>query len=106
MVKRFDIYLVNLDPEVSADPKNTRPCVIVSPDEMNSHVHHVLIAPVSSGSTPYPTRIPLELLGSTRYVVLDQLRTVDSSRLVKKIGEVEKSAQKLTLTTLQELFAD
>jgi len=80
--------------------------VIVSPDEMNSHVHHVLIAPVSSGSAAYPTRIPLELLGSTRYIVLDQLQTVDSSRLVKKIGEVDKTAQKLTLTTLQELFAD
>ena len=106
MVKRFDIFLVNLDAEVSADPKNTRPCVIVSPDEMNSHVHHVLIAPVSSGSAAYPTRIPLELLGSTRYIVLDQLRTVDSSRLVKKIGEVDKTAQKLTLATLQELFAD
>jgi len=106
VVKRFDIYLVNIDPEVSKDAKNTRPCVVVSPDEMNGQIRHVLIAPVSSGSAAYPTRIPIELLGSTRYIVLDQIRAVDTDRLVKQIGELDKSTQKLTLDTLQEFFAD
>ncbi len=86
MVKRFDIYLVNLDAEITKDAKNTRPCVVVSPDEMNGNVGHVLIAPVSSASGLYPTRIPVELLNSKRYIVLDQIRTVDVERLVKKIA--------------------
>ena len=106
MVKRFDIYLVNLDAEVTKDAKNTRPCVIVSPDEMNGNVGHVLIAPVSSGSAAYPTRIPLELLNSKRYIVLDQLRAVDAERLVKKIGELDRPTRGATLDILQEFFAE
>ena len=106
MVKRFDIYLVNLDAEASKDAKNTRPCVVVSPDEMNENVAHVLIAPISSGSAAYPTRIPIDLLNSKRYIVLDQIRAVDSDRLVKKIGALDKPTQKITLDTLQELFAE
>jgi mRNA interferase MazF len=106
VVNRFDIYLVNLDQEASKDPKNTRPCVVVSPDEMNANVGHVLIAPVSSSSTSYPTRIQIDLLNSERYIVLDQIRAVEATRLVKKIGEVDKASQKITLDTLQEFFAE
>jgi mRNA interferase MazF len=106
MVKRFDIYLVNLDEEVSKDAKNTRPCVVLSPDEMNNKVPHVLIAPISSASTAYPTRIPVDLLNSKRQIILDQLHTVDAERLVKKIGELDASVQKVTIDTLQELFAE
>ena len=106
MVKRFDIYLVNLDAEASKDAKNTRPCVVVSPDEMNENVTHVLIAPISSGSAAYPTRIPIDLLKSKRYIVLDQIRAVDSDRLVKQIGALDKPTQKITLDTLQEFFAE
>jgi mRNA interferase MazF len=106
MVSRFDIYLVNLDSEVTKDAKNTRPCVIVSPDEMNAHIGHLLIAPISSGSGMYPTRIPIDLLNSKRFIVIDQIRAVDAERLVKKIGEVDKATQKLTLDTLQEFFAE
>ena len=106
MVKRFDIYLVNLDPEASKDAKNTRPCVVVSPDEMNENVGHVLIAPVSASSASYPTRIPIELLNDRRHIVLDQIRAVDSARLVKKIGEVDKTTQQATLDLLQEFFAE
>ena len=105
MVKRFDICLVNLDPEVTQDAKNTRPCVVVSPDEMNGNIGHVLIAPISSGTAAYPTRIAIDLLNSKRYIVLDQLQTVDTERLVKKIGEVDTITQKLALETLQEFFA-
>ena len=106
MVRRFDIFLVNLDPEVSRDAKNTRPCVVVSPDEMNGSLGHVIIAPISSGSAAYPTRIPVELLNSKRHIVLDQLQAVDADRLVKKIGELDTAIQKITLSTLQEFFAE
>lgn len=106
MVKRFDIYLVNLDDEVSKDAKNTRPCVVLSPDEMNDNVPHVVIAPISSGAAAYPTRIPVDLLNSKRYIVLDQLYTVEADRLVKKIGELDPAIRKITLNTLQEFFAE
>jgi mRNA interferase MazF len=106
VVRRFDIYLVNLDPELSKDAKNTRPCVVVSPDEMNGNVAHVLIAPISSGSAAYPTRVPIDLLNSPRFIVLDQIRAVESERLVKKIGELDRPTRKTALDTLQEFFAE
>ncbi len=106
MVKRFEVYLINLDPQASDDPKNTRPAVIVSPDELNQHVGSVIIAPLSSTNAKYPTRIPVDFLNSQRYVILDQIRTVDKIRLVKKIGELDIRARALTTTTLQEMFEE
>ena len=106
MVSRFEIYLVNLDREPSAHPKNTRPCVVISPDELNRNVSTVIIAPLSSAGLIYPTRIPVDFLGSTRAVVLDQIRTVDKSRLVKKIGEIEDDVRRSIIDRLQELFAE
>lgn len=106
MVDRFDVYLVNLDDEPSKNAKNTRPCVVVSPNEMNHNVQNVIIAPLSSGGANYPTRMPVNFLNGERAIVLDQIRTVDTIRLVKKIGEIEKAAQKPTLEKLQELFAE
>ena len=105
MVSRFDVYLVNLDAEPSTDAKNTRPCVVISPDEMNRHIQNVIIAPVSSQSVDYPTRVPVVFLNSERSIVLDQIRTVDKARLVKKIGEIEEQEQKSILHCLAELFA-
>lgn len=105
MVSRFDIYLVSLDAARSKDAKNTRPCVVVSPDEMNRNVGHVLIAPISSAGNGYPTRIPIELLNSTREIVLDQIRAVDKERLVKKIGDLNSTEQTAVLDRLQEFFA-
>ena len=106
MVDRFDVYLVNLDAEPSNDAKNTRPCVVVSPNEMNHNIQNVIIAPLSSVSTKYPTRITVDFLNNERTIVLDQIRTVDTVRLVKKIGEIDKAAQKATLERLQEFFAE
>jgi len=106
MVSRFDVYMVNLDTEVSKNVKNTRPCVILSPDEMNKHLSHVTIAPISSSSGKYPTRISVELLNNERFIVLDQIRTVDKERLVKQIGQIGKAARKITLDRLQEMFAE
>jgi mRNA interferase MazF len=106
MVSRFDVYLVNLDAEASKDAKNTRPCVVVSPDEMNRNISCVIIAPLSAATANYPTRVSVKFLNSERAIVLDQLLTVDKVRLVKKIGEIEKAVQKETLDRLQELFAE
>ncbi len=107
MVERFDVYLVNLDPELSDDPKNTRPCVIISPDEMNGHIQNAIIAPLSAlDARQYPTRVAVNFLNSERSVVLDQIRTVDKDRLVKKIGRVESSEQPQILKCLADMFAE
>lgn len=106
MVNRFEVYLVNLDAEPGKNAKNTRPCVVISPDEMNQNIATVIIAPLSSAGPKYPTRIPVTLLNSERSIVLDQIRVVDSVRLIKKIGEIDESAQKAILDRLQEMFAE
>ena len=106
MVKRFDVYLVNLDEQPSKDAKNTRPAVVISPDEMNRHLDYVMIAPVSSPAGNFPTRIPVELLNGERVVVLDQIRTIDKDRLVKQIGEIGKAERETILERLSEMFAE
>lgn len=106
MVNRFDVFLVNLDTEPSKDAKNSRPCVIISPDEMNRNVRNVIVAPLSTTSGQYPTRIIVDFLNGQRAIVLDQLRSVDKGRLVKKIGEIDAVAQKLVRDRLQEFFAE
>ena len=105
MVNRFGVYLINLDERISKDPKNSRPAVVVSPDELNSNLSTVIIAPISSSNANYPTRVPIDLLKSPRFVILDQLQTIDADRLVKKIAEIEKDAQAELTERLLELFA-
>ncbi len=105
MVERFAVYLVNLDALPSKDAKNTRPCVVISPDELNRNLDNVIVAPISSTKLNYPTRVPVEFLNNHRFIILDQIRTVDKTRLVKKIGEIEDSAQGALIERLQELFA-
>ena len=105
MVNRFDVFLVNLDALPSDDAKNTRPGVVVSPDELNRNVDHVIIAPLASTEVKYPTRVSVEFLNSERMVILDQIRTVDKERLVKKIGEIGESSHGAILERLCELFA-
>jgi len=106
MVNRFEVYLVNLDPDPRGEAKNSRPGVVVSPDELNRHVETVIIAPLSSTRTPYPTRVRTEFLNAERFIILDQIRTVDKSRLVKKIGEIPERSKKETLERLAEMFAE
>ena len=105
VVKRFEVYLVNLDPTVGSEIKKTRPCLIVSPDEMNRHIATVIIAPMTTKGRNYPTRISCNFEGKSGQVVLDQLRTVDRKRLVKKLGKIDKKTQQLVLSTLAEMFA-
>lgn len=104
MVKRFEIYLVNRDETSPDEAKNTRPGLIISPDEMNRHVQSVIVAPITSTNVIYPTRISFELLGKERLIVLDQIRTVDKIRLVKKIGNIDELTQAKVMETLREMF--
>jgi len=106
MVNRFDVFLVNLDETPSSDPKNTRPAVIISPDELNRNVETVIIAPIASTNAKYPTRVSVDFLSSERYVILDQIRTVDKVRLVKKIGDIDSDAKRALIEKLGELFAE
>ena len=105
MVDQFDVYLINLDDDVSEDPKNTRPGVVISPNELNRNLNHVLIAPIATTNAAYPTRISTTFLNADRRIILDQLRTVDQERLVKKIGEIDKASANAVLDLLQEMFA-
>ncbi len=106
MVKRFDIFLLNLDENSSTDAKNSRPCLVISPDEMNENIDSVIIAPISSVNRKYPTRILFEFLGKERAVVLDQIQTVEKTRLAQKIGGIGAEKQTEILERLQEMFAD
>jgi mRNA interferase MazF len=106
MVERFEVYLVSLDASPGRDAKNTRPCVVISPDEMNRNLASVIIAPLSGSTADYPTRVAAEFLNNQRSIVLDQVRSVDKDRLVKKIGAIDKSVQRGVLERLQEMFAE
>jgi len=106
VVKRFDIYLVSLDPTVGTEIRKTRPCVIVSPDEMNRHIATVIVAPMTTKGHQYPTRIPCQFEGKDGYIVLDQIRTVDKTRLEKRLGQLNKQTQKAVLAMLAEMFAE
>lgn len=104
MVKQFEIYLINLDPTTGSEIKKTRPCIIISPNEMHG-LNTVIIAPMTSTCRLYPTRIPVFFEKKEGYIVLDQIRTVDKSRLVKMLGSIEKEIAHQVLKTLQEMFA-
>ena len=104
VVKRFDIFIVALDPTLGSEIKKTRPCVVISPDEMNHNIKTVIIAPMTSAIKNYPSRIPLEFQGKKGQIVLDQIRTVDKSRLVKKTGRLKKNTYEKVASTLQEMF--
>ena len=106
VVKRFDVYLVNLDPTVGSEIKKTRPCLIISPDEMNRWIKTVIVAPLTSGGQSYPTRVPCEFQGTSGQIVLDQVRTVDKSRLVRNLGRIGNAEQSDVLAALAELFAE
>jgi len=104
-VKRFDVYLVSLDPTKGREIKKTRPCLIISPNEMNRHISTVIVAPMTSKGNSYPTRIPCQFQGVKGQVVLDQIRTIDKTRMVKKLGVLSPVTQIKVLATLAELFA-
>ena len=104
-MNRFDVYLVALDPTLGSEIQKTRPCVIVSPDESNRHLATVIVAPMTSKGRPYPTRAACRFQGKRGQVVLDQLRTVDKTRLVKRLGKIGPAVQEEVLAILAEMFA-
>jgi mRNA interferase MazF len=104
-VKRFDVYLISLDPTKGSEIKKTRPCLIISPNEMNRHIRTVIIAPMTSTIKNYPSRVITTFQKKRGQIVLDQIRTVDKQRLIKKLGTISSSAQDKTLNVLQEMFA-
>lgn len=104
-VNRFEVFLVNLDPTIGHEIKKTRPCLVISPDEMNRYISTVIVAPMTTKGRRYPTRITCSFQGKKGQIILDQIRTVDKKRLVKKLGTISKNAQEKTLNTLQEMFA-
>jgi mRNA interferase MazF len=103
--RRFDVYLVKLDPTVGSEIRKTRPCAVVSPDEMNRHIRTVIMAPITTQGRAYPTRVACRFKGKMGRVVLDQLRTVDNARLVKKLGTLEAGVRSEVLRVLAEMCA-
>ena len=105
MVERFEVYLINLDPTVGREIKKTRPCLIVSPDEMNKYLSTVIIAPMTTKGKAYPMRVNCKFQGKEGMIVLDQIRSVDKSRLVKRLGTISAGTQTAVLNVLAALFA-
>ena len=103
-VRRGDLFLVNLDPVRGGEIQKTRPCVVVSPDELNSYLHTFIVAPLTTGGHPYPFRIPCRFEGRAGYVVIDQIRTVDRERLVRRLGKLSPSTLGRILAILPEMF--
>ncbi len=103
-VDRFSVFLVDLDPTVGHEIKKTRPCTVISPDEMNHHIGTVIIAPMTTKGRNYPTRVPCTFQGVDGQIVLDQIRTVDKTRLVKRLGRLSPTAADRVLGVLIEMF--
>ena len=106
VVKRFDVFLVRLDPTVGTEIQKTRPCVIISPDQMNPYLSTAIVAPMTTGGRRYPMRVSCQFEGKRGQIVLDQIRTVDQSRLVKRLGKVSDSEARALLSVLAEMFAE
>ena len=104
-MKTADIWLAQLDPTVGSEIQKTRPCEVISPDDMNAYLRTVIVAPMTTGSRPAGFRVPLTFRGKQGLIVLDQLRTLDRVRLVKRLGALRAPTLALTLRTLQAMFA-
>ncbi|HMF50103.1 MAG TPA: type II toxin-antitoxin system PemK/MazF family toxin [Candidatus Saccharimonadales bacterium] len=105
VASRFEVYLVRLDPTEGREIRKTRPCLIISPDEMNRHIGTVIVAPMTTQGHDYPTRIPVRFRRRNGQIVLDQIRTVDKNRLVKRLGKIDDATAQKVLALLNEMFA-
>ncbi|HEX7339769.1 MAG TPA: type II toxin-antitoxin system PemK/MazF family toxin, partial [Rhodanobacteraceae bacterium] len=105
MVKRGEIWLAALDPTVGSEIRKSRPCVVVSPPEMHDYLRTAIVAPMTTGSHPAPFRIPVRFRGKTGLILLDQIRTLDKVRLVKRLGAANAATMTSVLQTLQDIFA-
>ena len=105
VIRRFDVVLVNLDPVVGHEIRKTRPCLVISPDEMNRTIDTFIVAPMTTKGRAYPSRVPCSFRGKTGRIVLDQLRTIDRARIASRLGRIPEETQRGVLAALQELFA-
>jgi len=105
VANRFDVYLINLDPTIGSEIQKARLCLIISPDEMNRHIRTVIVAPMTTASKDYPTRISCKFKKKKGQIVLDQIRTIDKTRLIKKLGSINPETQLEVISVLQRLFA-
>lgn len=106
VVNRFDVFLVNLDPTIGREIQKTRPCLVISPNEINHHIATVIVAPMTTKGQTYPTRVTCQFQGQNGQIVLDQIRTVDKTRLVKLLGQISVEEQKTVLDVLAQMFAE
>jgi mRNA interferase MazF len=105
VVKRGEVWLAALDPTVGSEIQKTRPCLVVSPDELNAHLRTVIVAPMTTGSRPAPFRVAVQFKGKSGLILPEQIRTLDARRLVSRQGRIDAAALQATLRILQELFA-
>jgi len=105
VVNRFDVYLINLDPTIGSEIQKARPCLIISPDEMNRHIRTVIVAPMTTAGKDYPTRVSCKFKKKKGRIVLDQIRTIDKTRLIKKLDSINPETQVEMISVLQRLFA-
>ncbi len=105
VVSRFEVWLIDLNPTRGSELQKTRPCAVISPDEMNHHIATVIIAPMTTKARGYPTRVPVIFRRKRAEIVLDQLRTMDKSRLIKKVGKLDEPTAETIIRVLQEMFA-
>jgi mRNA interferase MazF len=105
VVRRFEVFLVSLDPTIGREIRKTRPCLVISPDEMNRYLDTVLAAPMTTRGRPYPTRIPCRFRGKAGFIALDQIRAVDRSRLIRRLGRMGPAVQDQVIAILAEMFA-
>jgi len=105
VVSRFEVYLVRLNPTEGREIRKTRPCLVISPDEMNRHISTVIVAPMTTKGLPYPMRIPVKFQRKEGQIVLDQIRAVDRIRLVRRLGKIDQATAGKALAILGEMFA-
>ncbi|MFN8268356.1 MAG: type II toxin-antitoxin system PemK/MazF family toxin [Chitinophagales bacterium] len=105
-IKQYELVLVNLDPTIGSEIKKTRPCAVISPNEMNKYLQTIVVAPLTSSSKPYPTRVEIKQTKTKGWVVLDQIRTVDRTRIIKKLGNLTTSEIDAVKTVIMETYVE
>lgn len=106
VINQYDVFLISLDPAIGHEIKKSRPCVIISPEEMNEYVSTIIIAPMTTQSYSYPTRISVSFGGKHGWIVLDQIRTVDKKRLIRKLGTIDHNTINNIKLTIKEMLVD
>lgn len=106
VVKRFDVFLVDLDPTIGVEIQKMRPCLVISPDEMNDYIQTVILAPMTRKGRNYPSRVSCHFENKDAHIVLDQICTVDKQRLLKRLGAIDSATQHLVLDVLADMFAE